>query len=106
MGEFGERMGEQWGRFGEQMGEHWGDFGERTGERWGGFGERMGERWGEFGENIGESFAHGDFGDAGEAVEDLDWDWIGDVIAHAIETTLDAVDAVVESVEELPPTID
>ncbi len=97
---------DRWDRHDERMGSHWGDFGERTGERWGDFGERMGDHWGHFGEEFGESFADGDYRSAEDAFFELDWDWVGTLVTEAIETTIDAVDAALDSFDDFQEVVD
>lgn len=96
-GEHGARVGEHWGRVGERIGERWAELGSRAGERWGELGNRAGERWGSFGERAGRRFSRvGDeIGDRfGEIGDDLP-----DIIDLTIETVVDAVETLIDSLE-------
>ena len=90
--EWGERWGEDWAEWGERFGEHWAEFGAEMGEEWGERGAEWGEIGAEIGARMAEAFAEMDWSEMDRALEEsmraldeIDWDEIGDEIEDVLE---------------------
>ncbi len=105
--EWGEEWGEGWAEWGEEFGEQWAEFGAEMGERWGERGAEWAEIGAEIGARMAEAFAEMDWSEMDRALEksmralqQIDWDEIGDEIDAALEEVDEALDEALDKIEE------